>query len=155
MIHYIIENLHIKKIKVASIVLSLIFAYHLFNFLSITPYQYTYLNLLNGKTETRYKKFENDYWATSLKELIRNTNFNTDKKIKFSTCGFIDEAPKHYLKKKTNLNYVFVKPNEAEYIIMTNRVSRYHGIVNCFDIFEGKEVSSVKRNGAIYQLLEK
>ena len=47
----------------------------MFNFFSITPYQYTYLNLFNGQKEIRYKKFENDYWGTSIKELIDNSNF--------------------------------------------------------------------------------
>ena len=134
---------------------TLFFIYYFFNFLSLTPYQYTYLNFLNGKVENRYKKFENDYWATSLGELIKNANFKNDKVLKFSTCGFISSAPKHYLKKRPNLNYKFVPINEANYIIMTNRVSRWHGVLNCFDIFNGNDIATVERNGLILSVIRK
>ena len=154
-IYYLIENFSFIKPKITLLVLSLFFIYYLFNFLSLTPYQYTYLNFLNGKIENRYKKFENDYWATSLGELIKNANFKTDKVIRFGTCGFIDTAPKTYLKKRLDLNYKFVPPNEADYIIMTNRVSRFHGVLNCFDIFNGSDIATVKRNGLILSVIRK
>ena len=105
------------------------------NFLLITPYQDTYLNFLNGKIENRYKKFENDYWAISLGELIKNANFKTNKVIKFGTCGFIDEAPKPYLNKRLDLNYKFVPPNKADYIIMINTLSTDVSIKSsCFSV---------------------
>ena len=155
LIYFLIENLNLKKFKVIFSVLMLFFIYHLFNFFSITPYQYTYLNLLNGKVEERYKKFENDYWATSIKELIKNANFETNKAIKISTCGFISSTPKKYFKKRLDLNYRFVSPDKADYIIMTNRVSRHHGIKNCFDIFKGNDIALVKRNGLILSVIRK
>ena len=154
-LYYLIENFSFIKPKITLLVLSLFVIYYLFNFLSITPYQYTYLNVLNGKSENRYKKFENDYWATSLGELIKNASFKTDKVIKFGTCGLIKDAPKHYLKKRLDLNYIFVPIKEADYIIMTNRVSRYHGVINCFDIFKGNDIATVKRNGLILSLIRK
>ena len=164
-IYYLIENFSFIKSKITLLFLSLFMIYFLYNFLSITPYHYTYLNILNGKSENRYKKFENDYWATSIGELIKNANFKTDKVIKITTCGFFNNsAVKQYLIKKTNLNYKFVSPNEADYVIMTNRVSRsdldykffslkfhlkYKGIMNCFDIFKGNNIADVKKNGLI------
>ena len=154
-IYYLIENFSFIKPKITLLVLSLFIIYYLFNFLSLTPYQYTYLNFLNGKIENRYKKFENDYWAISLGELIKNANFKTDKVIRFATCGFIDAAPKPYLKKRPDLNYKFVTHNEADYIIMTNRVSRFHGVLNCFDIFKGSDIATVKRNGLILSVIRK
>ena len=51
----------------------------MFNFLSITPYHYTYLNIFNGKIENRYQKFENDYWGSTIKELVKNTKFNKNE----------------------------------------------------------------------------
>ena len=36
----------------------------------LTPYHYTYLNLFAGDFSKVNKKFENDYWGTSLKELV-------------------------------------------------------------------------------------
>jgi hypothetical protein len=153
--YYLIENFSFIKSKITLLVLSLFVIYYLFNFLSITPYQYTYLNVLNGKSENRYKKFENDYWAISLGELIKNVNFKTDKVIKFGTCGFIDGTPKHHLKKRPDLSYIFVPVKEADYVIMTNRVSRFHGVRNCFDIFEGNDIATVKRNGLILSVIRK
>ena len=41
-----------------------------FNFFSLTPYQYTYLNIFNGKFSEASSKFENDYWGSSIKELV-------------------------------------------------------------------------------------
>ena len=154
-LYYLIEIFSFIKPKITLLVLSLFVIYYLFNFLSITPYQYTYLNVLNGKSENRYKKFENDYWAISLGELIKNVNFKTDKVIKFGTCGFTDETPKHHLKKRPDLSYIFVPVKEADYVIMTNRVSRFHGVRNCFDIFEGNDIATVKRNGLILSVIRK
>ena len=93
-------------------------------FFSITPYQYTYLNFLNGKTETRYKKFENDYWGSSIKELIKYTNFEKDKITYLSTCGVNPEVAKNYFEKKGYFNLEFLSPEESDYIIMTNRVTK-------------------------------
>ena len=154
-IYYLIENLKFKKIKLISFVLAIAFVFYFLNFILLTPYHYTYLNSLNGKVENRYKKFENDYWATSLGELIKNANFKTDKVLKFGTCGFINSAPKHYLKKRADLSYKFVPIDEADYMIMTNRVSRWHGVLNCFDIFKGNDIATVKRNGLILSVIRK
>ena len=62
------------------IILSFVsFLYYLFNFFSLTPYHYTYLNKFNGNFSNASKKFENDYWGASIKELIskieKNKNF--------------------------------------------------------------------------------
>ena len=83
-IYYLIENFSFIKQKIALSILLILFIYHLLNFLWITPYQYTYLNFLNGKIENRYKKFENDYWATSIAELVKNVNFRNNDVIKMA-----------------------------------------------------------------------
>ena len=170
-IYYLIENFSFIKPKITLLFLSLFITYFLYNFLTITPYHYTYLNILNGKNENRYKKFENDYWATSIDELIKKADFKTDKVIKITTCGFFNNsAVKLYLKNRPNLNYKFVSPDDADYVIMTNRVSRsdldykffslqfhlkYKGIMNCFDIFKGNNIADVKRNGLILSIIRK
>ncbi len=153
--YYLIKNSTFIKSKITLFILLFAFVYYLINFLTITPYQYTYLNLLNGKSETRYKKFENDYWATSIKELVKNVDFKTDKTIKISTCGLEKSSPKMYLEKRTDIDYKFVSTDEADFIIMTNRVSRFHGIQNCFDIFKGDNISQVSRNGLILSVIRK
>ena len=154
-IYYLIENFSFIKQKIALSILLILFIYHLLNFLSITPYQYTYLNFLNGKIENRYKKFENDYWATSIGELVKNVNFKNDEVIKLTTCGFITSSPKQYFKKRPDIKYKFVPYDEADYIIMTNRVSKFHKVMNCFDLFKGTDIAAVKRNGSILSVIRK
>ena len=68
--------------------------------------------ILNGKNEYRYKKFENDYWATSIDELIKKADFKTDKVIKITTCGFFNNsAVKLYLKNRPNSFYTSLPPD--------------------------------------------
>ena len=67
-------------------IILLSYCFHIFNFVKITPYHYTYLNYFSGPKELRYQKFENDYWSTSLKELIMSSNLKEDK-INFFSCG--------------------------------------------------------------------
>ena len=69
-IYYLIYNikLNIHKFYLTSILV--LFIYYLFNFFSLTPYHYTYLNIFNGNFSDASKRFENDYWGASLKELV-------------------------------------------------------------------------------------
>ena len=169
-IYYLIENFRFIKSKVLLISLAFFIIYFLFNFFMITPYQYTYLNILNGKTETHYKKFENDYWGSSIKELIKNKNIDKDKNLKFGSCGINPLNTKDYLKNNGYTNFVFVDPGQAEYIIMTNRATRLSGsftlqsskkdnelvkLTNCFDKFQGKNVAQVERNGVLLSVIRK
>jgi len=154
-IYYFIENFSLKISKIFLSFYFVFFIYFLSNFFLLTPYQYTYLNILNGEVENRYKKFENDYWATSIEELVKNADFDTDKVLKFTTCGFITSSPKQYLKKRPEVKYRFVPYQEADYIFMTNRVSRFHGVMNCFDLFKGDDIATVKRNGMILSVIRK
>ena len=133
------------------------FVYFLFNFFTITPYQYTYLNLLNGKSENRYKKFENDYWGVSIKELIKKSNFQRNKTILITSCGVNDDVAKEYFKKNGHVNLIFVKPDEANFIIMTNRSSLLDNkkISNCFDKFKGADIFKIEKNGLVLSVIRK
>ena len=154
-IYYLIENFSFIRAKITLLFLSLFVIYYLFNFFSITPYQYTYLNYLNGKIENRYKKFENDYWGSSIEDLIANVNFKTDEVIRIASCGIVGGKYKHYFRKKLDLNYKFVSSSEADYIIMTNRVLMDDGTITCFDKFKGNDIATVKRNGLILSVIRK
>ena len=134
----------------------------MYNFFSITPYHYTYLNFLNGDSESRYKKFEGDYWGSSVKELIRNSNFENNKSLSFATCGVNPFVAKNYLKKKGYTNFNLVAPDKANYIIMTNRVvindlqnESSNKLTNCFDKFKGKNVFKVSRNDLLLSVIRK
>jgi len=118
--------------------------------------------LLNGKNENRYQKFEGDYWGASIKELIKNSDFNKEKIIKFATCGVNHEVSKKYFKKNGYFNMEFTSPENAEYIIMTNRViSKENGnetfplLTNCFDKFKGYDVFKIRINNLLLSTIRK
>ncbi len=150
-IYYLIENFSHLISKITLSILSISIIYFLFNFFMITPYQYTYLNFLNGKPENRYQKFENDYWATSIKELVNNTQFDSTKLIKISVCGMEEYILEKYLQKKGYINFKFVSSDESEYKFLTNRITfdDNNNPITCFDKFKGNIFSKVERNGLI------
>ena len=167
-IYYLVTNLNslINKILSGSIVC--LFAYYLAIFISFTPYQYTYLNLFTGNFSNAHKKFENDYWAISIRELIkkipRETNLisnNTKNKIIF--CGAPDSLVKKELKKFKNLKFeqqsIYAK--DFDYVIMTNRVLEDRednilaNVTTCFEKFKGEDLITVERNGLMLSTLRK
>ena len=151
-IFYLLKNINFLWSKIYSTIIIFFCIFFLYNFFSIAPYQYTYLNILNGSVEERFQKFENDYWGASIKELIQNTNFDNKKTIKFATCGLNYNISKNYLKKRGLTKIQFVSPGQADYIIMTNRTlfdKKADKISNCFNIFPGANIYEVKRNGLL------
>ena len=130
--------------------------YFLYNFFSITPYLYTYLNLFNKKEEVRYERFENDYWGASIKELIKKTKFKSDKLINFATCGVEKNIAKNYLKKNGYRNFTFENNKKADYVIITNRtISWNNKLTNCFQKYSGKNIYMVERNGLVLSAIRK
>ena len=161
-IYYIIQNLNKKVFKFLGFTISIFIFYFLFNFFQITPYQYTYLNILTGKNENNYNKFENDYWAVSIKELIMKSNFKKNEKLILSTCGVNEGVVKKYLIKKGYINFKFVKSDQSDLIIMTNRVtgktdnvSSPNDLTNCFDKYKGENIVEVKRRNLILSSITK
>ena len=161
-IYYLIENFNFIKSKLTLSFLIIFIIYFMFNFLSITPYHYTYLNIFNGKIENRYQKFENDYWGSTIKELVKNTKFNKNETIAIATCGVSKALSKKYFKKKGYYNLKFVSHKNADYIIMTNRailkdekIKDDYKLTNCFDRFKGDDVFKVERNGLLLSVIRK
>ena len=161
-IYYLLENFNQKIPKITLIFLFLCIVYFFYNFFTITPYQYTYLNALNGNPENRHQRFENDYWGASIKELIKYTNFENSKNFKIATCGVNYTIVKNYLKQKGIFINKFFSPKESDYLIMTNRVmfagekAEYsRNLTNCFDKYEGNDLSKVTRNGLILSVIRK
>jgi len=172
-IYYLIINykIHISKILLTAIFS--LFAYHLLIFFLLTPYQYTYLNLLNGDFSKAHKKFENDYWAVSVKELVNQIPNNKDllnnKELRLAFCGAADDNVKHYLKKIKNFQFKQVNwlTEDYDYIIMTNRIIAPNGskgssdagnsinIKTCFDRLKGIDIITVSRNGLVLSTLRK
>ena len=122
----------------------------------------TYLNILNSEAKNRYQKFENDYWGTSIKELIKYANFENNKDLKIATCGINPNIARKYLEKKGLFIHKFVAPEESDYLIMTNRVTFGNEkgkdsikMINCFDKYKGNDVFKVMRNGLILSVIRK
>lgn len=159
-IYYLYKNLSFLLSKIYSSIVIFAIIFFLYNFFTITPYQYTYLNSFNGNYEKRYQKFENDYWGASIKELIKKTSFDNKKIIKFASCGLSHKIPKSYFKKKGIIKIQFVSPDQANYIIMTNRTINNANnnnnsvkITNCFDKFIGNNIYDVRRNGTVLSVI--
>jgi len=172
-IYYLIINYKINISKILFTGIFSLFAYYLLIFFSLTPYQYTYLNVLNGDFSKAHKKFENDYWAVSIKELVNQISNNKDllnnKELKLAFCGTVDDNVKPYLKKIKNFQFKQVNwsTEDYDYIIMTNRViqpnlteksvdaDNLKNYKTCFDRFKGVDVIIVSRNGLVLSTLRK
>jgi len=165
-IYCLIETFNLINSKIALTALSILIIYFLYNFFALTPYQYAYLNIFNGKTEKKFKKFENDYWGVSATELIKESNFDKNQNIKLAICG-VHPRIYDYLKENGYKNIERSKPENADHIIMTNRTSLASGklttendwknvkILNCFDRFEGEDIFQLKRNRLILSVIRK
>ena len=161
-IYYIIRNINLPINKIMSFVLAISFFYYLFIFIFLTPYQYTYLNKFTGSSDSVVKKFENDYWGISIKELIKNIPnkiilSSKKEKIKFAFCGINHRIAKEELDKIKGLNYGVGNffSGDYDYAIMNNRSQGHknkdilENVKTCFDIAKGSDLISVKRNGVV------
>ena len=172
-IYYLITNYKILISKILLTAIFSLFAYYLLIFFSLTPYQYTYLNALSGDFSKAHKKFENDYWAVSIKELVNQIPSNKDLlnnvDLKLTFCGAADDNVKPYLKKIKNFQFKQVNwsTEDYDYVIMTNRLvipnlaegsadaNNLKNIITCFDRFKGIDIVTVSRNGLILSTLRK
>ena len=175
LVYYLIIN---KKKILSKILLSittLFLIYHLFIFLSLTPYQYTYLNFFNGSFSKSNLKFENDYWAVSIKELTKKINKKTDsfsnQELKIAFCGLPHNNARKELGKISNLKFQQqdLFNGEFDFVMMTNKTfidkdkfswkdkdpRVIQDFQSCFDKFKGKDIVSVKRNGLTLSTLRK
>jgi len=133
------------------------------NFFKINPYQYTYINSFNGKFSNNVKKFENDYWGLSIKELIKkfenNYEIDINKQYNFAFCGINNDIATYYLDKIDKLSYTKVHNNENyDFIIMTNlnngnRLTKPINVKSCYEDFLGTDLYSVKRLGLKLSIL--
>ena len=100
----------------------------LFNFFTITPYQYTYLNFLNGKAEYRHQKFEGDYWGTSyrsgLEYILKHDSNDT---IFISVANVPGSLNRHILpdfdKKRLVYDFMSKGNNKPDYYLTNFRGS--------------------------------
>jgi hypothetical protein len=125
----------------------------LYRFITLAPYQYSYLNYYFTNLELASNKFENDYWNTSWKELINNLPDEVaGKKINNSNvavCGGDANIVRYYFSKK-NKKINITNVVDADFIIMTNRASfSKYDKRTCFDAYKGQDLFFVKRKDLI------
>ena len=158
--YFVICNNSLIKSKLCIFLILTLALVFLFKFFSLTPYQYVYLNYLNGKTSNNHLKFENDYLTTSIKEILKKSKFINEKYARLKFCGIGKGKIKKYLNK---YNFSRVKlvgyKDEYDYVIMTNRVNleslnNLKKAKTCFQTFNGKVVSQVKRNGLVLSVIK-
>ena len=134
----------------------------LFNFFSLTPYHYVYLNIFAGKYSENSKKFENDYWGVSTKKLISYISDHEEMfknyKVKIAVCGLPVNAQNFYLNKIKNFKFEMVDKNESfDFMIMNNRAFWDEKNITydpkkaqtCFQKFSGEDLIKVQRRGLV------
>ena len=145
-IYYLFFGKKVKFKKFVIIALTPFLVYFFISFIAITPYQYTYLNLFN-KFLLKENSFENDYWGSSVKEIVKNfVNLESiNPSTKIASCGLNDDVLEYYLNKNGIKNYIKTDMNsDFDYAVLINRAI-YHqqnqGVKNqtCFQKFKNKE----------------
>ena len=155
---YAFENFNKKIIKYSFFILFIFFSLFTFRFISLNPYQYTYINFSYINLKDTQNKFEHDYWNTSFKELViklKKENYHLKNNLKIHVCGGDSNVLRHYLQKYLKINRLY-NENKANYVIMTNRASFNPNMKKtCFDKFQSNDIFFVQRNGLILSTFRK
>ena len=120
---YIYKNKFIFINKLIIVFTCVFFIFFIINFIKITPYHYTHMNLLY-KINPNKSTFEHDYWGASLKELIYK--FSKSKNLinnpKIAVCGVNPHVVDFYLKKYGLSNYQKAEIyKKFDYAVLINR----------------------------------
>ena len=146
-VFYLFTNKNVMYKKILLFFLAPFLIYFFVSFIKVTPYQYAYLNLFN-KFLLKENSFENDYWGSSIKELVKNFVKTNDIKYnpKIATCGLNEDVLEYYLRKYGIKNYIITDKHKVfDYAVLINRAMSEHdnnGIkkqTTCFEKFENKE----------------
>ncbi len=162
-IYFLIKNIKYFFNKTSLLIIFFLFLFYVYNFIKITPYQYTYFNFLAGKKENLIHNFEIDYWGISIKELISNIikkdYQKKDNFINIAVCGLNVDIVKIEFNKYPNFKYKIkdLQNEKYDYIIMNNRPvylddKKY---VTCYEKFKNKSIIDVKRNNKILTSFKK
>ena len=161
-IYFLIKNVKYFFNKISLLVI-FFYSYFIYNFIKITPYQYTYFNFLAGKKENLIHNFEIDYWGISVKELVSNIvkkdYQKKDNFINIAVCGLNVDIVKIEFNKYPIFKYKIkdLQNEKYDYIIMNNRPvylddKKY---VTCYEKFKNKSIVDVKRNNKILSSFKK
>ena len=157
-IYYVFENSKINKyIKIIKIGVIASFCLFLSRFIVLSPYHYDYSNFLNFNFKNTINLYEHDYWGTSYKELVQLISKNKDlSELKITTCAADPNGTRYLFRKYLGKKAILVPYEEADYIMMINRVG-YDLIKkdSCFTMYPGEDIVSVNRLGVQLSVLRK
>lgn len=147
-IFYLIFNFKKKINQLFAVIIFIFFVTYFVKFISLNPYQYTYLNL---NPTINKDGFENDYWNVSFKELIEKIPEKIYGKkasdYNFFICGGDHKVAYYYLSKKFKKKINLTNYKNADLVIMTNRASfNVNDKRTCFQKYSGNELFFVERN---------
>ena len=162
-IYYLIKKNKKLLSKFFLSLITLFFVFYIYNFIKITPYQYTYFNLFAGNKENLVKKFEIDYWGVSLKDLIKEiVKKKYIKKNGFThiaICGMNSEIAKVELKKYPKFKYKLKNylNEKYDYVIMNNRpvFKDKNKIITCYEKFPIESIVDIKKNNIVISSFKK
>ena len=116
------------KNKIFVFIILILFSFSFYRFIILTPYQYTYVNYVYPSYEETIDKFEQDYWGTSYKELVRKMKSEyTIKEVqsfKIADCFGGDSTLLYYLNRNFGVKRLYnidERPLRATHIVLTNR----------------------------------
>ena len=114
--------------KISIFIILILFSLSFYRFIVLSPYQYTYVNFIYPSYKKTIDKFEQDYWGTSYKELVREIKSKyTNKEIqsfKIADCYGGDSTLLYYLNKNFGVKRLYninERPLRATHIVLTNR----------------------------------
>ena len=116
------------KNKIFVSIIFILFSVSFYRFLILTPYQYTYVNYVYPSYEKTIDKFEQDYWGTSYKELVKKMKSEYSVKevqsFKIADCYGGDSTLLYYLNRNFGVKRLYnidERPLRATHIVLTNR----------------------------------
>tara|TARA_B100000886_G_scaffold20636_1_gene13204 strand:- start:844 stop:1812 length:969 start_codon:yes stop_codon:yes gene_type:complete len=116
------------KFKTITSIIIILFSISFYRFISLTPYQYDYVNYTSLKFKNVEFKWEHDYWGASYKELILNikNNFSDEeiKKLKIANCVG-DDTLLYYLYRYLGIKKIYRNKlqHEANHVVLINRAN--------------------------------
>ena len=116
------------KNKIFVSIILILFSFSFYRFIILTPYQYTYVNYAYPSYEKTIDKFEQDYWGTSYKELVKKMKSEYSVKevqsFKIADCYGGDSTLLYYLNRNFGVKRLYnidERPLRATHIVLTNR----------------------------------
>ena len=116
------------KIKTILTMVVILFSLSFYRFITLTPYQYDYINYSSIKYSNAAYKWEHDYWGTSFKELVKKIKKQYSKEqirdLKITNCSG-DDTLLYYLRRQLGLKFIyrFKREKEANHVVIINRTT--------------------------------